>query len=69
MEHHNLPATLPTPSSGDSTEQALAKIFDIMLHSLGIEKRYEMIKEAEDYIAGLPPDLPPKPKIYTPMKF
>lgn len=44
MEHHNLPKTLSTPSSGDSTEQALAKIFDIMLHSLGTEKRYEMLK-------------------------
>jgi len=53
------------PVPGLTTQQALSRIFDIILHSLGEEKRLQALTELDEYIAGLPPP-PTKSKILVP---
>ena len=54
IEHHKLQEDLPLPSPGISTHDALSRIFDIMLHSMGEEKRAECLKNLDEYNMGLP---------------
>lgn len=53
IEFHKLPKDLPVPCPGLTTHESLARIFDIMLHSMGKEKRDEILKECGIYIEGL----------------
>jgi len=45
---------LPLPSAGDMTHVALSKIFDIILHTMGEEKREEILKDLDEYIMSIP---------------
>lgn len=65
VAHHNLPQGMLMPVPGLTTQQALSRIFDIILHSLGEEKRLQALTELDEYIAGLPPP-PTKSKILVP---
>lgn len=49
IKHHNLPEDLPVPCPGLTNHESLARIFDILLHSLGKEKRDELLKECDIY--------------------
>lgn len=53
MEHHKIPE-MPLPHSGISTHEALSRIFDIMLCSMGEEKRSEILKNLNEYNMGIP---------------
>lgn len=53
IKHHKLLEDLPVPEKGHSAEQALAKIFDIMLYSMGDEKRETLLKESEEYFNSI----------------
>ena len=57
IAHHHLPEDLPLPSPGIKSDQMLARIFDVMLHTLGKEKRDAFLKDAEDYYYSLPPSV------------
>jgi len=54
IEHHNLPKDLPMPCAGLSTTEALSRIFDIVLHSMGDEKRNEALEKLKEYNMGIP---------------
>lgn len=54
MEHHKI-SEMPTPQPKDSTDMALSKIFDIMICSMGEEKRDAILKDAEEYLYSVPP--------------
>lgn len=54
IKHHNLP-DLPKPQPNNTVDDALSKIFDIILHSLGDEKRDAILKEVEEYCQSIPP--------------
>ena len=54
IEHHKLQSDLPLPIPGLPTHEALSRIFDIMLHSMGEEKRAECLKNLDDYNMGIP---------------
>src|SRR5271154_4995315 len=54
IEHHKLKEDLPLPIPGLSNHEALSRIFDIMLHSLGEEKRTEYLKNLDEYNIGIP---------------
>jgi hypothetical protein len=54
VAHHKLPANLPVPVAGLSTHVALSRIFDIMLHSMGEEKREEILKNLDEYNMSVP---------------
>ena len=54
IDHHNLDKNLPLPDSNDQTHVALSKIFDVMLHSMGKEKREEFILNSNEYNMSLP---------------
>ena len=58
VEHHNLPKGMLMPVPGLTTNDALSRIFDIILHSMGEEKRLKALNELDEYIAGL--TSPPK---------
>jgi hypothetical protein len=49
IEHHNLSKNIPLPSSHMLIHLALSRIFDVMLYSMGEEKRRNIIKELEEY--------------------
>lgn len=51
--HHGLSKDLPLPVPGLRTDQALSRIFDIITHSLGSEKREALLKELDEYNAGI----------------
>lgn len=57
IDHHKLDKNLDLPCIGEKPDISLSKIFDIMLHSMGLEKRYELLKDAEEYLLSLPPSL------------
>ncbi len=52
IDHNNLPS-LPVPNKGDAAHIALSKIFDIILHSMGKEKRDQIISELNEYNASI----------------
>ena len=54
IEHHNLSKDLPMPCGGLTTSEALSRIFDIILHSLGEEKRNEALEKLKEYNMGIP---------------
>lgn len=53
MEFHNIPKDIDLPESHSSMVTVLSCIFDIMLHSMGDDKRNEVLKDLEDYKANL----------------
>lgn len=55
--YHNLSADLPVPSVGLPISVSLSRIFDIMLHSMGQEKRDQMIRESNEYLMQIPASL------------
>lgn len=54
IDYHELPKNLPVPEKGLSTHVALSRIFDIMLHSMGSEKREEILSNLGEYNMGIP---------------
>lgn len=54
IAYHNLSKDLPLPESGLSTEEALSRIFDVMLYSMGEEKRNEFLQDVNEYSKSLP---------------
>jgi len=54
ITHHKLSKNLPLPESSSSTEEALSRIFDVMLHSMGEEKRNEVLDDVSNYSMSLP---------------
>ncbi len=54
ITHHNLSKDLPLPTSGLSTHVALSRIFDVILYSMGEEKREEIMKELDQYNMEIP---------------
>lgn len=57
IEHHKLPEDLPIPTAGMKPEEALSRIFDVMLFTFGKEKRDAVLKDVEEYCNSLPPSL------------
>lgn len=53
IEFHNLPKDLPMPCPGLLPHEALARIFDIILHSMSKEKKDEILKECDSYIKSI----------------
>ena len=49
ISHNNLSNDLPLPNVGDKTHDALSKIFDIILHSMGEEKRNQILLRLDEY--------------------
>lgn len=56
ISYHNLPNDLPVPEMGLFLHVSLARIFNIMIMSMGEEKRNEVLKEAEEYLHSLNSD-------------
>ena len=54
IAHHNIQKGLPIPCPGLSLEDSLSRIFDIMLHSMGEQKRLEILEDLEKYNMSLP---------------
>ena len=52
--HHNLPTNLPVPVAGVHNHVALSRIFDIMLHSMGQEKREAVLRDLDEYNMSVP---------------
>ena len=57
IEYHKLAPYVQFPQPKEKTHEFLAKIFDLMLHSMGEEKREQAIKEADTYYNDLPPSV------------
>jgi hypothetical protein len=57
INHHQLPEDLIVPNKSDSSQVCLAKIFDVMLRSMGEEKRKACIKDSITYLNDLPPSV------------
>jgi hypothetical protein len=53
MEHHNIKGELP--KNEDQTDIILSKIFDLILKSMGEEKRRLCIDDAKIYVNEIPP--------------
>jgi hypothetical protein len=54
VEYHNLPKGMLMPVPGLTNVEALSRIFDLILHSMGEEKRLEILKLLDEYVLGLP---------------
>lgn len=54
IKHHNLPSDLPMPEGNIQIHLALSMILDVMVRSMGDEKRKEILKELEDYKLSVP---------------
>lgn len=54
IAHNKLPESLPVPNTGDKTHDALSKIFDIILHSMGKEKRDQILSSLDEYNMSVP---------------
>lgn len=63
--HYDLPKGMLMPTPGLTNHEALSRIFDIILHSMGEEKRLQILSELDEYISSLPPP-PKKSKILVP---
>lgn len=57
INYHNLPKDIPPPQGHSLPHKLFSYIIDLMSHSMGKEKREELIKELEDYKLGLPFDI------------
>lgn len=53
IKHFKL-ENMTLPNAGDMTHVALSKIFDIILHSMGEDKREEILKDLDEYIMSIP---------------
>lgn len=53
MEHHSIAGDLPKEKDGNAV--VLSKIFDLMLKSMGEEKRRLFIDDAKRYVSEIPP--------------
>ena len=56
MAHNKMP-DLPVPNVGDKTPDALSKIFEIILHSMGNEKRDQILSSLDEYKMSVPASL------------
>ncbi len=56
-KHHNLPDNIPPPQGSMLPHKLLSYILDLMTHSMGENKRNEILLELKDYKEGLPFDL------------
>ena len=54
IEHHNLPKDLPLPCPGLTTTEALSRIFNVILYSMGDEKRLDALEKLKEYNMGIP---------------
>jgi hypothetical protein len=54
IAHHNLSQDLEKPQGNMKIHKALSCVLDIMSHSMGEEKRDNLLKELDQYIQGLP---------------
>lgn len=52
--HFGLDQNLALPAPEDPTHVALSKIFDIMIQSMGKEKREIILRELDEYLMGVP---------------
>lgn len=57
IEYHKIPQDLPLPTTGLIMNISMSYILDIMVHSMGDQKREEVLKELEEYKSSLPFDL------------
>lgn len=56
IQHHNLPSDLPLPEGKEATHEALEKIFNIIVASMG-DKAEDIIRDAMSYYHDLPPNV------------
>ena len=56
IEYHKLPSDLPLPESKEATHEALEKIFNILVASMG-DKADDVVKDAMAYYHDLPPNV------------
>jgi hypothetical protein len=54
IEHHKLPKDLQLPEKAEKLHIGMSKIFDVMLHSMGPEKRNEILIDLDKYKMSLP---------------
>lgn len=54
IEHHKLEGTITLPKDKMAPHEVLEMILDIMLHSMGPDKREKSIKDATAYLHDLP---------------
>ena len=52
--HHGLSKDLPLPNAGSSMNVSLSRIFDVMLHSMGREKRDAILADLDQYNLSVP---------------
>lgn len=64
--YHKLSQELPVPTYSLPLHESLSRIFDIMLHSMGEEKRNEILIELDEYAKSLPVPSP-KPPVDKPI--
>ena len=57
IEHHALPKDLVLPQGNMMIHKIMSCILDVMVHSMGKEKRDEILKDLHTYKLGLPFDL------------
>lgn len=57
VAHHEIAGEIDYPDNKDKMEDALSKIFDIILLSMGEKKREDLIVESVAYFRDLPPSL------------
>jgi hypothetical protein len=49
IAHHNLPKDLPLPQGNLKMNVCFSRILDVMIHSMGEEKREAILKELNEY--------------------
>lgn len=54
IEHHKLSSDLKRPDNADTIESAISKILNIMISSMGNEKKDQIIQEVLEYNSSLP---------------
>lgn len=57
VEHHKLEGSLTLPKDKMAPHEVLEMILDIMLHSMGPEKRAKAIEDATAYLNDLTPSV------------
>ena len=54
VEHHDLPKDLPVPEMYIPMHKSLSRIFDIIIHSMGDEKRQKILDDLDKYKMDMP---------------
>lgn len=54
IEYHKLPKDLPLPEMGIGMNLCMSRILDVMVHSMGEEKRKEILEDLDKYRIGIP---------------